>query len=150
MQGVSNPAYRHGQKGKRIYIIWNNMKQRCGNPNATEYTRYGGQGITVCEEWMDFAGFYRDMAPGYSDDMTLERIDNTKGYCKENCRWATRLEQSRNKRNVPLFMFQGKMRALGEIATIIDIKKDTLYRRIKNYGWSLEEAINTPITPCKP
>ena len=86
-------------KGTRPYRIWNGMKVRCQNPKSKDYARYGGRGITLCDEWQTFEGFWKDMAFGYADDLSIDRIDTNKGYCKENCRWATSTTQSRNKRN---------------------------------------------------
>lgn len=81
----------------RIYRIWTHLKDRCDNPNHHRYHRYGGRGIKYDPRWKDFAEFYLDMKHGYSDNLTIERIDSDRGYFKNNCRWATLAEQSRNR-----------------------------------------------------
>ena len=85
----------------RQYNIWRSMKQRCHNPNNARYKDYGGRGITVCDEWLNsFEAFYKwSLSSGYRDDLSIDRIDNDKGYFPENCRWATAVEQYHNKRN---------------------------------------------------
>jgi len=89
----------HGLSSHPFYGVWCNMRTRCSNRNHHEFCHYGGRGITVCERWQTFENFRDDMLPGYRKGLTLERKDNDVGYFPENCYWATRSEQQRNKRN---------------------------------------------------
>ena len=90
----------HGGSYSRLYRIWHGMRQRCTDPNSSNYENYGGRGITVCDEWMhDFAAFQKwALANGYHEDLTIDRINNDSGYRPDNCRWATRHEQRLNQR----------------------------------------------------
>jgi hypothetical protein len=88
----------HGMRRTRPYRIWANMKSRCINPNSNRSHIYFERGIRVCPEWQTFAGFWRDMEKGYESHLTIERKDNSLGYNKTNCIWATYSQQARNRR----------------------------------------------------
>jgi hypothetical protein len=88
----------HGLSDSRQYHIWQGMKTRCSNPNAIKYDQYGGAGITYDERWESFEAFWNDMGKTYQDGLTLERIDSTLGYTKENCKWANYSEQNRHRK----------------------------------------------------
>jgi len=89
---------KHGQYGTRLYNIWDQMKQRCLNSNKPEYGYYGAKGVTVADEWIDFVGFQEwALNSGYTDELTIDRIDSDKGYSPDNCRWADLYTQAANK-----------------------------------------------------
>ena len=90
---------KHGYAGTHFYGVWFQMVRRCTNPDCRSYKYYGGRGITVCDRWLDFNGFREDMFEGYRRGLVIDRIDNNKGYSKDNCRWTTVRENNRNKRN---------------------------------------------------
>lgn len=89
---------RHGMEGTKIYRIWAGMKTRCLNENHSRRKDYGGRGITVCDEWLTFENFYKDMG-NCPKGKSLDRIDNNGNYCKSNCKWSTPKEQANNRRN---------------------------------------------------
>lgn len=89
---------RHGMHKTRFYKIWADIKSRCLNQNVASYKDYGQRGITINPEWMKFDSFMADMFDGYSDDLTIDRIDNELGYFKENCQWIPQSEQNFNQR----------------------------------------------------
>ncbi len=135
---------KHGMRGTRIYGIWNRMRQRCSDANATDYERYGGRGIRVCAGWNDFRIFYRwAVANGYSDDLTIDRINNDGGYGPGNCRWATLRSQSNNKRNNRRITFRGQTKTLAQWSRALGIDHSLLWYRLAN--WSTERAFTTPV-----
>lgn len=132
----------HGKRNSRIYNIWAEMKQRCFNKNHKYYCNYGGRGITVCDEWIhDFKAFY-DWAikNDYSDNLTIDRIDNDKGYSPENCRWATAKEQANNTRRNKRIKFMGEGKTLSQWADTYGISQDLLGERLLR-GIPIERAI---------
>src|SRR3990167_4898517 len=102
---INKNALKHGEVKTRLYSIWGNMKNRCSNPNSQAYKYYGGRGITICNEWLEFIPF-RDwsLSNGYTDILEIDRKENDKGYYPENCRWTSETEQSRNRKCIKLNM----------------------------------------------
>lgn len=134
-------AVRDG-KIRPEYKAWCHLKERCLNPSHPSYHNYGGRGIGVCDEWRDsFEAFYRDMGPRPSDEHTLDRIDNDKGYCKENCRWATWKEQADNRRTSRHHEIDGKSLAQTDWARANGIPQCTISLRLKR-GWGAERALS--------
>lgn len=98
MRGTIMFQKKHGMHGTKVYNAWREMKKRCYQKTYQHYDRYGGRGITVCEEWReDFLSFYKDMGEPPTPEHQLDRIDNNGNYNKENCRWVTRQENCRNR-----------------------------------------------------
>lgn len=133
---------KHGMEGTKTYSAWRSMKRRCLSKRCKSYPDYGGRGITVCEKWMDFRGFFEDMGIA-QEGMTLERKDNNKGYSKENCVWASQKDQANNKRNTTFITHDGITRSLAQWAEFFGIGRKLLWFRLKR-GWSFEESIARP------
>lgn len=138
-------SYTHGDTYTRLYGIWSDMKSRCHNSNQTDYARYGGRGISVCRDWNCYENF-RDWAinNGYSDNLTIDRIDVNKGYSPDNCRWATAKQQSRNKRNNIRITYKGETKVLVEWCEQLNLPYGTIEMRIHR-GWNGVDALTKPI-----
>lgn len=136
--------WAHGMSSKKEYKVWLLMKNRCTNPNATGYHRYGGRGINVCQRWSDsFMNFYNDMGDCPPEN-SIDRIDNDKGYYKENCRWATRIEQSANKSTSKLIPYHGEMMSINGYCRRVDKDPGAIKSRIIA-GWPIDKALNEPL-----
>ncbi len=139
--------YRHGCRYTFEYSTWCKMKARCNNPNAINYSRYGGRGITICERWENsFDNFIDDMGWSPSPDHSIERIKNDLGYFKENCRWATRVEQANNKRNNLMVEFDGRVQTLTLWCRELGLKYHIVRQRIYRNHWTVERAFTTRTT----
>lgn len=146
---IKNQALQRTQHGKaivdsrpRIYNIWLGMRSRCNNPNDTGYSNYGARGITVCQEWDDFVKFEKwSMENGYSETLTLDRIKNDGNYEPQNCRWITKLEQSRNKRNNHQVTIDGKTKCVMDWCQYLKVGKGNAYVRAKKKGILIEEYL---------
>lgn len=140
----------HGGSGERLHYIWNSMKQRCTNPNNKDYPLWGGRGITVCDEWLhDYAAFRKwAYDNGYKKNLTIDRIDVNGNYTPDNCRWIEMERQSRNKRDNVYVEFRGERKLLIEFCEEFGFNYYTIYGRIYNHGWSVDEALSTPIGKC--
>ena len=142
--GCAQHQGSHGLADSPIYNVWRTMKARCLNPNNHKYKRYGGRGITICDEWKDhFEMFYEwAIANGYAEGLSIDRIDNNGNYCPENCRWATAKEQSNNTHSNVFFTHDGQTHTIAQWAEICGITKAALYHRLER-GWSIAEALTT-------
>ena len=128
----------------RIYKIWEGIKTRCCNPNYHYSKDYSERGITICEDWMDFNVFQAwAFSNGYGDNLTIERIENNKGYSPDNCCWITKGKQARNRRNNRVIKYKNKLLCLAEVAEEIKINPKTLEWRL-NAGWGIKRATTTP------
>lgn len=133
---------KHNLSHHPLYPKWKSMRKRCSNPNEKEYKNYGGRGITVCEEWDDFKAFYDwAITHGWREDLTIDRIDNNKGYSPDNCRFIPAKEQVRNRRKTVYLEYNNEKRPLSEWCELLGLKMKTCYGRLHYYGWSNPEEI---------
>lgn len=124
----------HGLSYTRIYRIWKAMRHRCTYETIPNYSSYGGKGIKVCARWSSVTAFVEDMGPTYFPGATIDRIDNDKDYCPENCRWSTMKEQQRHRSNNNRITFDGETKCLTEWAEYFKCPIYVLTRRITTYG----------------
>lgn len=135
----------HGMYRDRLYHIHENIKQRCKNPKNDNFIYYGGKGVKICKEWLKFEDFLGwAMANGYKEGLTIDRIDNNKDYCPENCRWVTTAIQARNTcRNIFLTL-NNKTQCLADWSSELGIHYGTLHAR-KKQGLSDEAILTIPV-----
>ena len=138
-QDKANLAANHSHKmsGTRIYETWQDMKRRCYNKQNARYDRYGGRGITVCDEWLNnFQSFYDwAISNGYSDDLTIDRIDNDGNYEPSNCRWSTAKEQCNNRGSNINITIGNATKSLMCWCEIFNVDYKKVYARYKRNGY---------------
>lgn len=140
---IGNLNKTHGMSHTRLHYIWGNMKSRCYNPNNHFYKRYGGRGITVCDEWIDDFTAFVDWAlsSGYDESLTIDRIDNDQSYFPDNCRWANKTEQANNRKSSRLFEMGGEIKSISEWCREYKKKSPTVAYRLRQ-NWTIEEALD--------
>ena len=129
------------------------MVRRCTNPDAKSYELYGGRGIGVCPRWTGdngFAKFLADMGNRPGKQYSIDRLDPSLGYSKENCRWATAVEQVRNRRCTRYVSYNGEKISIGELAERFGVNYNFLAKRIFDYGWSVDDAVSIPSGQRRP
>jgi hypothetical protein len=139
--------YKHGdgtRTGKtRLYKIWQDMKRRCYSETRGDAKNYYDKGITVCAEWQLFQNFKNwAINNGYTEELTIERKDNNKGYCPENCCWIKKSEQSKNRTSNHYITYNNKTMTLTDWSKYLGIKRTTLSSRLRR-GWTVEQAFTT-------
>lgn len=141
----------------RLNNIYRGMKTRCVNKNRKDYVNYGDRGISVCDEWLcsdhkTHKGWlaFRDWAlsNGYSDELTLDRIDNSKDYSPENCRWVSRKVQNNNRRDNHLVLYKGEVKSVAKWCADLNLNYNAVRCRILR-GWSTEKAFETKVREVK-
>lgn len=152
---VSEANIKHGFYKERLYRVWAGMKDRCNNPNNSRYKNYGGRGIKVCKEWEeDYVAFRTFMLEnGYDENApygqcTIDRIDNDGDYCPENCRIIDNRQQQINKPSTRKYEYHGKMLTIDEALEGKNITRSGVIWRLKK-GWTLQDAIDTPLKKVK-
>ena len=133
---------KHNMSNTRLYRIYAGIKRRCYNEHDCAFPRYGGRGMTMCDEWKnDFMAFYKwAIANGYRETLTIDRIDNSQGYSPENCRWVDDYVQSNNRRNCIMFTHNGKTQTVKQWCVELGLNYGSVHSRIRR-GWSVDDAI---------
>jgi hypothetical protein len=138
---LSKRITRHNMSTSSEYASWEAMKSRCLNSKNRFYYNYGGRGIKVCEEWLDFKNFIKDMGNKPNKNYSIERINVNGNYCPENCKWSDRYEQDRNRRNSVKFFINGEYKILMDIARENNLHQQTIKSRLLK-GMTIKEAID--------
>lgn len=141
--------YIHGKARTKIYKCWKSMIDRCYNENNSSYHNYGGRGIGVCKEWLDgktgLINFWDwSINNGFDKHLSIDRIDNNKGYAPDNCRWTTMKVQSMNKRNNHNITFQRQTKCMTAWGEDTGLTANCLSARLNHYKWPIEKALTSP------
>lgn len=139
---VSIKNKTHGMTNTRLYNIWRKIKDRCNNPNNSKYHIYGGRGITYHLEWRKFEPFLHwALSNGYSNNLTIDRINTNGDYSPSNCRWVPTKIQANNRRNNIKIRYLGEERTISEWSDYLDIPFSRINRRYHQYGWRDPEKL---------
>ena len=129
---LSNRVSTHKLTKHKLYGLWCDIKKRCYNEKSEYYKNYGGRGILMSKEWQSsFITFYNDLIGIYNSGLEIDRIDNNKGYSKDNCRFVPRIENARNKRNNHFVLYDNKHITISNLAEILNIPYNTIWNRVK-------------------
>lgn len=143
-ENVARYAKKHGRSNSPEYRTWLSIKRRCFAPLDVNYYKYGGRGITMCDSWRNsFEQFYKDMGDRPIGG-SIDRINNSLGYCHENCRWASNTQQQRNRSNNHCITLNGDKKCISEWAEFSSIKKHVILSRLRD-GWSEKDSLLTPV-----
>lgn len=141
---ANNNGKKHGMHLSKTYSSWKAMKARCTNKNHSSYCHYGDRGIGICDRWAEsFENFYKDMGDR-PEGKSLERVDNAIGYSKENCMWATPVEQMNNTRRNIRVIFNGIEKTLTQAAREFGLNPATVFQRVRS-GVPIEDALSMPL-----
>jgi hypothetical protein len=143
-QLIGHANSTHGATHTPEFKIWSGMLDRTTNPRGKAYARYGARGIGVSDQWRSFSTFIADMGLRPSAEHSLDRINNDASYSRENCRWATRLEQARNRNGNHRLDFHGENLTLVEWTARLGFTKNVLISRLR-LGWTVERTLTTPL-----
>jgi len=143
--GKSNYFYKHGLGKKGPWNCWVGIKKRCLNSKDKLYSYYGGRGIQVCKEWLEYPAFYEwALRNGWAPGLTIERMDVNGNYCPENCIFIPKEAQTRNRRSTIWVEVEGEKLTLKEAARHYGLAYKLVHCRYRKLGWSLEKALSTP------
>lgn len=138
-----------GTENRKLLNVFSQMHSRCENPKAKNYKYYGGNGITVCDEWNTFEQFYGwAVESGYKPGLWIDRIDCSKGYSPSNCRWATPAQQQNNRSDNIIFEYKSQVLPIKEFAAHIGLPETTVRSRY-HQGWDAERIAKTPRRTAK-
>lgn len=144
---IIKPTLTHGMSKTPLYQVWAGIKRRCYFPKDASYKNYGGRGIKMCDSWKNSFVSFAEWAKnnGYSDSLSIERIDTNGDYCSENCKWIPFNEQQANRRTCRFYTYNGETRNLTEWCKKLHLPYSGIHNRIYKLGWTFERAISEPI-----
>lgn len=146
-ENVIKKCSTHRETDSRLYHIWRGIKSRCLNKNNKKYENYGGRGILICDEWLNSYESFRDwaMSHGYSDELSIDRIDVNGNYEPNNCRWVDAFIQANNRTDNFIIEYNHEKHTVHEWALITNISAENIYNRIKYLNWSTSDALTIPV-----